>query len=175
LKSPLIASPDSSCSESTRIVLGAVGKLSARDVAEDFELAGHGDGGSVRRGLFPTGDVVEHHFRDVGVVADDDEHGGRQAVGTGFLVVLPALVALGVVGVQGLQGAFQGGGQLGFSGDGLGLAAFLRQVVADAEPEVAVGGQFAGHGVVGHGDARDFDDAGLDGVDQGEIGHNPGK
>ena len=46
-------------------------------------------------------------------------------------------------------------------------------MLADAEPQVAVGGLLACHGVVGHGHAGHFDDAGLDGVDQRKIRDHP--
>ena len=67
------------------------------------------------------------------------------------------------------------GGELRFAADGVGLAALLGQVLADAQPQVAVGGLLAGHRVVGHGHAGHLDDAGLDGVDQREVGDHPGK
>ena len=52
-------------------------------------------------------------------------------------------------------------------------AALPRQSLADVDPQVAVLGVLPGHGVVGDGDARHFDDTALDGVDQGEVGHHP--
>jgi len=48
-------------------------------------------------------------------------------------------------------------------------------MVADAEPEVAVGRLVARHRVVGHGHAGHLDDARFDGVDQGEIRSHPGE
>ena len=48
-------------------------------------------------------------------------------------------------------------------------------MLADAEPEFAVGGLVALHGVVGDRNAGNLDDAGLDGVDQGEVGDDPGE
>ena len=72
-----------------------------------------------------------------------------------------------------MERAFQLSGQLRLAGDGIRAAAFFRQVVADAAPQVAVGGLLARHGVVGYRHARDLDDAGLDGVDQGKIRNHP--
>ena len=78
LNSWLIASPDSSCSVSTRIVFGR-GASAVLVVAEQRQRAGHEDRRAVRERLLPAGDVVEHELRHIGVVADDDEHRRRQA------------------------------------------------------------------------------------------------
>ena len=55
-------------------------RLAVVDVGEQRELAGHPDGLVVAEGLLPPGDVVVDHLGDGGVVADDDEDGGRLAV-----------------------------------------------------------------------------------------------
>ena len=138
-------------------------------------LPGHDDGRAVRQRLLPAGDVVEDQLGDVGVVADDDEDRRGDALGAGLGVLLPQAVILLVVAVEAVQRALQLDGQLGLAADGLGPAALLGQVLADAQPEVAVGGLVAGHRVVGHGHARHLDDAALDGVDQREVGDHPGE
>ncbi len=125
--------------------------------------------------LFPAGDVVEDQLRNVGVVADDDEDWGCDSLGLGVGVLLPELVVLLVVAVQALDGPFELGGKLWFFVELFGLPAFPGKVLADAEPEVAVGGLVALHRVVGDRDAGDFDDAGFDRVDQGEVGDDPGE
>ena len=57
----------------------------------------------------------------------------------------------------------------------LGGSAFPRQILPDAEPQISVSGLRAGYGIVCDGDARDFDDTGLDGIDEREIGDDPGE
>ena len=101
--------------------------------------------------------------------------GGVMPRGAGFGVLLPQAVILLVVAVEAVQRPLQFDGELRFAAHRFGLAALLGQVLADAQPEVAVGRLLAGHGVVGHRHAGHLDDAGLDGVDQGEIGNHPGK
>ena len=101
--------------------------------------------------------------------------GGREPLGLGVGVLLPERVIFLVVAVEAVERPFQFGGKLRFVAEFLGLAALLGQVVADAEPEVAVGGLLAGHRVVGDRHAGHLDDAGFDGVDQGEIGNHPGE
>jgi len=48
-------------------------------------------------------------------------------------------------------------------------------MIADAEPEVAIGGLIPRHCVVGNGNTRDFYNAGFDGVNEGEVGYDPRK
>ena len=87
----------------------------------------------------------------------------------------PLLVAGGVVAVEAVQGALQFGRQFWFAAYCFCLAALLRQVVADARPQVPVGGQITSAGVVGDGHAGNLDDAALDGVDEREVRYHPGK
>ena len=125
--------------------------------------------------LFPAGDEVEDQLGDIGVVADDDEHRRRDAAGAGLGVLLPQAVILLVVAVEAVQRPLQFDRELRFAADRVGLASLFGQVLADAQPEVAVGGLVAGHRVVGHRHAGHLDDAGLDGVDEREIRDHPGK
>ena len=118
-------------------------------VAEDRQLPGLNDRLATDR-LFPAGDVVEDQLGDVGVVADDDEHRRREATGAGLGVLLPQAVRLLVVAVEAVQRPLQFDGELRLAADVLGLAALLRQVLADAQPQVAVGRLVAGHRIVGH-------------------------
>ena len=145
------------------------------NVAEEAEFPRHQNGGAIGQRLLPAGDVVEDQLGNVGVVADDDEHWRRLAAQARFGVVFPKLEVLLVVVVQALQRAFEFGRQLRFAGQRLGPAPLLRQVVPNAIPEVAVGGLLARHRIVGDRNTRDFHDAGLDGVDQGEIRNHPRK
>ena len=71
-------------------------------VAEDGQLPGLDDG-LLADLLLPAGDVVEDQLRDVGVVADDDEHRRRDALGAGLGVLLPQAVILFVVAVEAVQ------------------------------------------------------------------------
>ena len=115
LKSSLIASPDSSCWLSTRIVLGRCSQpprpSSLRKIGQLPGL----DDGLVADRLFPAGDDIEHQLRDVGVVADDDEHRRRDAAGAGLGVLLPEAVILFVVAVEAVQGPLQLDRELGFA------------------------------------------------------------
>ena len=150
LKSSLIASPDSSCWLSTRMVFG---RCSQPPWPSSLRKSGSCPAwtiGLVADLLLPAGDVVEDQLGDVGVVADDDEDGRRDAAGAGLGVLLPQAVVLLVVAVEAVQRALQFDGELGLAADRVGLAALLRQVLADAQPQVAVGRLVAGHRVVGH-------------------------
>src|ERR1019366_122479 len=90
--------------------------------------------------LLPARDVVEDELRDVGVVADHDEHRRSAALGARIHVSLPWFeVLLAVVFVQAVQRAFEFGGQLGLASYGFGAAPFTWQVIANAEPKVAIG------------------------------------
>ena len=90
LNSALIASPDSSCSLSTRIVFGRCSPAAVLLVAEERQAGRELDDRSRSPiGFLPAGDVVEDQLRDVGVVADDDEDGRRDAAGPGVGVLLP--------------------------------------------------------------------------------------
>ncbi len=100
LKSSLIASPDSSCWLSTRMVFGRCSQPPLLIVvAKDGQLAGLDDGLFADL-LFPAGDVVEDQLGDVGVVADDDEDRRRDAARARLGVLLPQAVILLVVAVR---------------------------------------------------------------------------
>ena len=163
-------SPDSNWRESTRMRARPGDRLAVLDVAEQRELAGHPDGLVVAEGLFPARDVVVDHLGDGRVVADDDEDGGGLAV---LLRVgaLPGGVRAGVGVVKRGERAFEEAGQL-VGGDRAGVAALLRQTVLDARPEVEERDVRRGRVVV-DGDARDLHDAGLDRLDQAEVGGHP--
>ena len=96
-------------------------------------------------GLFPAGNVIEDQLGDVGVVADDDEDRRGEPASAGLGVLLPQAVILLVVAVEAVERPLQLGGQLGLARQGVRLAALLGQVLADAQPQVAVGGLVAGH------------------------------
>src|ERR1019366_3562482 len=85
------------------------------------------------------------------------------------------VLTMGSTLVQALEGALEFGRQFRFAGQRLGPATLLGEMLPDAIPEVAVGGLLARHRIVRDWNARHFDDAGLDGVDEGKVGHNPGE
>ena len=175
LKSSDMLSPDSSCRLSTRIVFG---RCSQR---WSFTLLNSGSAPGATTGspsgcwcsVLVPGDVVEDRLADVGVVADDDEHGRRAAVGPRLLVGLPLRELPGVVAVQALQRPFEQPRQQRRLVGVLRPAAHVLQPVADVHPQVAVLRVVAGHRVVGDGHARNLDDAALDGVHEREVGHDP--
>ena len=136
------------------------------------ELAGHPDGLVVAEGLLPAGDVVVDHLGDGGVVADDDEDGGGLAVLL-RVGVLPRGERLRVGVVERVERAFEQAGHL-VRGDRALLAALLRQAVLDTGPEVEEAHVGRGRVVV-DGDAGDLHDAGLDRLDQAEVGDHPGE
>jgi hypothetical protein len=128
---------------------------------------GGGDG-------FFAGDVAIEDLSDVGVIADDDEDGrGLVLVGGGGLDVFEAFGPLTGKGAQGGFGLLIDG--IGLGPFGLaGQAAAGADALVDELPETEVGG-FGAAGGVGDGQARDLDDAGFDGVDEAEIGDEPGE
>ena len=148
------------------------------DVAEQGQGVAAGDDGfAVGVGVdgVVTGDVIENGLADGRVVADEDEDGGRAAVGPGLLVGFPLGKLAGVVAIKALEGPFEEAGQ---ERRGLGLFLTSTQVsqpVADMDPEVAILGIFAGHRVIGDGDPGNLDDPGLDGVHEREVGNDPGE
>src|SRR5208337_2203379 len=123
----------------------------------------------------PSADVVEDQLRDVGVVADDDEDGRSLVAGPFRLALLPLAVARFIVAVEAMESALQLDRQLGFACDRFGSPALARKFLADSGPEVAVGRLIPLHRVVGDGNAGNLDDARLDGVDEREVGDDPGK
>ena len=80
-----------------------------------------------------------------------------------------------VVAVERFQGGLQFGGnaqrieRLGFA------PAFLGHLRPDVFPQIAEHRHLLAGDVVGHGHARQFDDAAFDGVHQREVAHRPGE
>ena len=90
--------------------------------------------------FLPAGDVVEDQLGDVGVVADDDEDRRREAAGPCLGVLLPQAVILLVVAVEAVERALAARPAAWARPPiASGLAALLGQVLADAQPQVAVG------------------------------------
>ena len=108
-------------------------------VAEDGQLPGL-DEGFFADLLFPARDIVEDQLGDVGVVADDDEHRRRDTAGAGFGIFLPQAVILFVVAVEAEQSPLEFDGQLRLALDLVCFPSLLGQMLADAEPQVAVVG-----------------------------------
>src|SRR6185312_11327462 len=77
------------------------------DVAEKWKCTRHEHRGPVTDGLLPSGDVIEHELRDIGVAAHDDEHGGREVAHAAPIAVGPERVVLPVVLVQRLDRALE--------------------------------------------------------------------
>ena len=117
-----------------------------------------------------AGDEVVDELRDGGVLADDDEAGRHLDA-----LFLPELEGLLVVAVEGFKRRLQARGQLERV-EFLALAApFLGHVLADVLPEVAEHRHLVAGDVLGHGDARQLDDAALDGIHEREVAHRPGE
>ena len=114
---------------------------------------------------------------DGGDVGGGERHRGVRAEDGGQALPAEVVAVADEAGKGDLLGdaLLQFGEQLRLAADGLSLLALAGQVLADAGPELAVGRCGAGHGVVGDGDAGHLDDAGLDGVDEGEVGDDPGE
>ena len=161
------------------MVFGPVAELAALDVAENGQLAGHGHRAAVGKRLLPAGDVIEDQLRDVGVVADDDEDRRREAVepvAVSRVLASHAAVVLLVVGVQALERAFQLDGELRLAVDAASvLRPFLGRSSPDARPEVAVGGLSPVIESSATGTRGTLTMPALDGVDQREVGHDPGE
>jgi len=111
-------------------------------------------------------------FGDVRVVTDDDEHGGRSVLVVGRL--LNDVVPFHPLRRQRLQRSFcfaVSHGRLRFAAGKL----FARiQAVSDVLPQPVILGIRVAD-VVGGRDARDLDDAALDGVHQAEVADQPGE
>src|SRR5271157_4292733 len=143
--------------------------------AEEGELAGNRNRGTVRECSLPSADVVEDQLRDVGVVTDDDEDGRSLVAGPFRLALLPLAIAGFIVAVEAMESPLQLDRQLGLASDRFGSPAPAGKLLADSRPEVAVGRLIPLHRVVGDGNAGNLDDARLDGVDEREVGDDPGK
>ena len=89
----------------------------------------------------------------------------------GAQLLLPVRERLLVVAVEAVQRAFELLGRASQSVT-VSFGGALRQLVADVVPESQVGDGGRRRVVVDR-HARDLDDAGLDGVDQGEVGDHP--
>src|ERR1700687_3869656 len=108
-------------------------------VAKDGQLSGLCDGLFTYL-LLPARDKVEYEFGNVGVITDNDENGRGDAARTGFGVPFPKAVILLVVAVQTKQRSLQFDGKLGFALNLVCFTSLFGEVVADAEPQVPVGG-----------------------------------
>ena len=115
LNSGLIASPDSSCFESTRMVLGRSVHWSCSTLLNRWQVAGGDRRHVVGQWDLPPRDPVVDQLADVGVVADDDEDRRREVRGIGAVAggerliahLLPEGVGLLVVAVQTVERALQ--------------------------------------------------------------------
>ena len=87
--------------------------------------------------------------------------------------VLPELEGLLVVAVEGFKRRLQASGQLERIEFFAFAAPFLGHVLADVLPEVAEHRHLVAGNVVGDRDARQLDDAALDGVHEREVAHRP--
>ena len=143
------------------------------DVAEYRQLARYEHRRLVRQWFLVSRDEVEHELRDAGVVADDDEDRRCLPFGSRGHVLFPTPILFFVVAVERAQGSFQRTGKLRDAGKLFGLATLLGQLIADVLPQVAIRRLLADHAIVFHGDARHFDDARFNGVDQREVGDHP--
>ena len=175
LNSGLIASPDSSCSLSIRIVSGRAFHRPSSTLLNRASWPG-------TRTVEPSGrvrshpaDVVEDQLRDVRVVADDDEDGRSLVAGPFRFALLPLAIAGFIVAVEAMESPLQLDRELGLAFDRLGSSPLAGKLFPDSRPEVAVGRLLALHRVVGDGNAGNLDDARLDGVDEREVGDDPGE
>ena len=146
-------------------VAGGFVKVSEESEASVFER-----GGAVLILALEAGDVVVNEFGDSTVLADDNK--ARRYLDAAFL---PEFEGLVVVAVESLERGLKSGWQF----EGVEYATFtasgLGHVLADVLPEIAEDGQLVAGDVFGHRNARQFDDAALDGVHEGEVAHSPGK
>ncbi len=164
------ASPASSCSLSISSVFGR-GERVAGDSSK-LRNSARRPFSSVVGAVFvlavEAGDEVVDELRDGGVLADDDEAGRH--LDARFL---PELEGLLVVAVERFQRGLQARRKLERV-ELLALpAALLRHVLADVLPEVAEHRHLVAGDVLRDGDARQLDDAALDGVHEREVAHRP--
>ena len=138
------------------------------EVAEQCEAAVLQRGRAVLVLAVEAGDEVVDQLRDGGVLADDDEAGRH--LDARFL---PELEGLLVVAVEGFERGLQAGGQFERVEFLALAAALLRHVLADVLPQVAEHRHLVAGDVLGDRDARQLDDAALDGVHQREVAHRP--
>jgi hypothetical protein len=145
------------------------------DVVEQGQLTRDQDRRAVGQGPLPPRDVVEDELRDVTIVADDDEHGRRLVAGPVRLAPFPEAIAGLIVAVEAVESPLKLDRELGLARNSIGLPTLAGQLLADAGPEVAIGRLIAQHRVIGDGDPGNLDDARLDGVNQREVGDDPGE
>ena len=163
------ASPDSSCSLSIRSVSRPGERIAVLvEVAEQREAAVFERGRAVLVRAVKAGDVVVDQLRGGGVVADDDEAGRH--LDPCFLHSVERLL---VVAVERFERGLQLDGQAERIESSRLAAAFLGHLRADVLPEVAEHRHLAAGNIVGDRDARQLDDAALDGVHQREVAHGP--
>src|SRR5688500_7106907 len=111
------------------------------DVAKQGEGTWDEGLSAIRLRLAPAGDVVEHHFRHRRVIADDDEDRGCACRSSRQIMTgTPHRECLLVVRREAVERAFQWCRQPRRWVECVGAPALLREVVANAEPEAAVGG-----------------------------------
>src|SRR5262249_18328822 len=123
------------------------------------------DDAPVANQLLPTSDKIKDELRYIGIVAHNNEN-GRRTFRTSLRVLFPKAIVFFIVAIETEQGSLQFGREFRLSAYGLGLAALLGQVLADAEPQVTVCGLLAGHGVVRDRNAGNLDDACFNCVDE---------
>ncbi len=138
------------------------------EIAEQCEATVLQRGGAVLVLAMEAGDEVVNELRDGGVLADDDEAGRHLDA-----LVLPELEGLLVVAVEGFQRRLQAGGELERVEFLAFAAALLGHVLADVLPEIAEHRHLVAGDVLRHRDARQLDDAALDGVHEREVAHRP--
>ena len=115
-----------------------------------------------------TGDVVVDQLRGRSVVADDDE-AGRHA----NACLLPKIEGLFVMTVKRFKRRLQLRRQAERVERIVFAPPLLRHFLADVFPEIAEHRHLRARDVVGHGNARQFDDAAFDGIHEREVTHRP--
>src|SRR2546430_7944932 len=115
-----------------------------------------------------AGDEVVDQLRDGSVLADHNE-----ARRDSDASIFPETVCLIVVTVE----CFEGSLELWWEAERIEFAAFsapfLWHFRPDVFPQVAEHGHLFPGDVVGHGDARQFNNAALDGIHEREVAHRP--
>jgi len=142
-------------------------------IAEDWQLARHDDRGTAGRD-FSQLPRSRDQLRDIGVVADNDEHGGRSALLRASALRSPQAVVLLVVPVEACGGLLAVFGQLGLSNT---LAVvprpFFGKMLPDPKPKIPVGWLLARHLVVCHGTRGTFTMPDSIASISEKLGHDP--
>ena len=102
-------------------------------IAEDVQLSGLNDL-FLADLLFPSGDIVEDEFGNVGVVAYYDKNRGRQPLFSRFRVLFPHPVVFFIIPIKTMKSPLKLRGQLRFAGKGFSPPTFLGQVIPDSQP-----------------------------------------